>query len=81
MSSFCSDHHISVVAANPGSEAGPECSASLRERRMTAGDVLVEKLIDWGVDTIFDLPGDGINGVMESLRKAQNKICFIYVRH
>ena len=48
---------------------------------MTAGDVLVEKLIDWGVDTIFGLPGDGINGVMESLRKAQNKIRFIHVRH
>ena len=48
---------------------------------MTAGDVLVEKLIDWGVDTIFGLPGDGINGVMESLRKAQKRIRFINVRH
>ncbi len=48
---------------------------------MTAADVLVEKLIDWGVDTIFGLPGDGINGVMESLRKAQKKIRFIHVRH
>src|SRR6201996_3191382 len=48
---------------------------------MTAGDVLVEKLIDWGVDTIFGLPGDGINGVMESLRKQQKKIRFIHVRH
>ncbi|HXS12568.1 MAG TPA: thiamine pyrophosphate-dependent enzyme [Acidobacteriaceae bacterium] len=48
---------------------------------MTVGDVLVEKLIDWGVDTIFGLPGDGINGVMESLRKAQDKIRFIHVRH
>ncbi len=48
---------------------------------MTAGDMLVEKLIEWGVDTIFGLPGDGINGVMESLRKAQDKIRFIHVRH
>jgi pyruvate dehydrogenase (quinone)/pyruvate oxidase len=48
---------------------------------MTASDVLVEKLIDWGVDTIFGLPGDGINGVMEALRKAQKKIRFIHVRH
>ncbi len=48
---------------------------------MTAADVLVEKLIDWGVDTIFGLPGDGINGVMESLRKQQKKIRFIHVRH
>lgn len=48
---------------------------------MTAADVLVEKLIEWGVDTIFGLPGDGINGVMEALRKQQKKIRFIHVRH
>ena len=48
---------------------------------MNAGDVLVEKLIAWGVDTIFGLPGDGINGILESLRKKQDKIRFIHVRH
>ena len=48
---------------------------------MNASDVLVERLIAWGVDTIFGLPGDGINGVMESLRKKQDKIRFIHVRH
>jgi pyruvate dehydrogenase (quinone)/pyruvate oxidase len=48
---------------------------------MNTSDVLVEKLIEWGVDTIFGLPGDGINGVMEALRKAQKKIRFIHVRH
>ncbi|HEV2123960.1 MAG TPA: thiamine pyrophosphate-dependent enzyme [Chloroflexota bacterium] len=48
---------------------------------MTAGDVLVEGLIDWGVDTIFGMPGDGINGIMESLRKRQDKINFIQIRH
>jgi pyruvate dehydrogenase (quinone) len=48
---------------------------------MNASDVLVERLIAWGVDTIFGLPGDGINGVMEALRKQQEKIRFIHVRH
>lgn len=48
---------------------------------MDASDVLVERLIAWGVDTIFGLPGDGINGVMEALRKKQEKIRFIHVRH
>ena len=48
---------------------------------MNASDVLVERLLAWGVDTIFGLPGDGVNGVMESLRKQQNKIRFIHVRH
>ncbi|HEX5451354.1 MAG TPA: thiamine pyrophosphate-binding protein, partial [Candidatus Limnocylindrales bacterium] len=46
-----------------------------------ASDVLIETLIDWGVDTIFGLPGDGINGIMESLRTHQDKIRFIQVRH
>jgi hypothetical protein len=28
-----------------------------------ASEVLFERLADWGVDTIFGLPGDGINGI------------------
>ena len=48
---------------------------------MNASDVLVERLLAWGVDTIFGLPGDGINGVMEALRKTKDKLRFIHVRH
>jgi pyruvate dehydrogenase (quinone)/pyruvate oxidase len=48
---------------------------------MTAADVLIECLIDWGVEVIFGLPGDGINGIMESLRTHQKKIRFVQVRH
>src|SRR5436189_1700457 len=48
---------------------------------MTAADVLVEALIDWGVEVIFGLPGDGINGIMGALRIHQDKIRFIQVRH
>src|ERR1700751_1709141 len=48
---------------------------------MTAGDVLIERLIDWGVKVIFGLPGDGINGIMEALRTRKEKIRFIQVRH
>src|SRR5438105_8560572 len=47
----------------------------------TAADVLVETLLDSGVEVIFGLPGDGINGIMESLRTRQDKIRFIQVRH
>src|SRR5262245_55881073 len=47
----------------------------------TASDILIESLCDWGVDTIFGLPGDGINGIMEALRKRQEKIRFVQVRH
>jgi pyruvate dehydrogenase (quinone)/pyruvate oxidase len=48
---------------------------------MDASDVLVERLLTWGVDTIFGLPGDGINGVFEALRKQKDRIRFIHVRH
>src|ERR1700681_3047849 len=48
---------------------------------MTAADVLIETLIDWGVDVVFGLPGDGINGIMESLRTHKDQIRFVQVRH
>src|SRR5437588_86625 len=41
---------------------------------MTAADILVETLQDWGVDTVFGLPGDGINGIMEALRRKRDAI-------
>ena len=47
----------------------------------TASDLLLERLIDWGVDTVFGLPGDGINGIMEALRTRQDKVKFVQVRH
>ncbi len=47
----------------------------------TVADLLIERLTDWGVDTIFGLPGDGINGIFEALRTHQEKIRFIQVRH
>lgn len=47
----------------------------------TAADVLMDVLQDWGVEVIFGLPGDGINGIMESLRQRKDKIRFVQVRH
>ncbi|HKV83769.1 MAG TPA: thiamine pyrophosphate-dependent enzyme [Ktedonobacterales bacterium] len=47
----------------------------------TASDIMMERLVDWGVDTIFGLPGDGINGLFEALRTHKDKIKFIQVRH
>ena len=47
----------------------------------TVADLLVTRLIDWGVDAIFGLPGDGVNGIFEALRIHQDKIRFIQVRH
>src|SRR5687768_7063038 len=47
----------------------------------TAADVLIDALCDWGVEVIFGIPGDGINGLMEALRTRQEQIRFIQVRH
>src|SRR3989441_12897236 len=46
-----------------------------------ASELLVERLIDWGVDTVFGLPGDGINGIMEGLRRHKDRITFFLVHH
>jgi pyruvate dehydrogenase (quinone)/pyruvate oxidase len=47
----------------------------------TVSDALLARLIDWGVDTIFGLPGDGINGFMEALRKRRDEVRFVHTRH
>jgi pyruvate dehydrogenase (quinone) len=46
-----------------------------------ASDALIERLADWGVDTVFGLPGDGINGIMEGLRRNRDKVRFVLVHH
>ncbi|MDQ3977206.1 MAG: thiamine pyrophosphate-binding protein, partial [Thermoproteota archaeon] len=48
---------------------------------MRTADIIAEALLDWNIDVIFGLPGDGINGFMEALRTRQDKIRFILVRH
>jgi pyruvate dehydrogenase (quinone)/pyruvate oxidase len=44
-------------------------------------EVLIAALSRWGVDTVFGLPGDGINGIMEGLRRNRDKVRFILVHH
>lgn len=48
---------------------------------MSTADIVAESLLDWGVEVIFGLPGDGINGFIEALRRRKNKIKFVLVRH
>jgi pyruvate dehydrogenase (quinone) len=49
--------------------------------KSNVADLLVDRLIQWGVTRVFGLPGDGVNGIFESLRLRQDKIQFIQVRH
>jgi len=46
-----------------------------------AAEALIDRLVEWGVDTVFGLPGDGINGFMEGLRRNSEKVRFILVQH
>jgi pyruvate dehydrogenase (quinone) len=46
-----------------------------------ASQVLIARLAAWGVDTVFGLPGDGINGIMEGLRRNADKVRFVLVHH
>src|SRR3954451_9762064 len=48
---------------------------------MRTADIVAEALLDWKVDAIFGLPGDGINGFIEALRTRQDRIRFVQVRH
>ncbi|MFE9656460.1 thiamine pyrophosphate-dependent enzyme [Micromonospora sp. NPDC006431] len=45
------------------------------------GESLARRLVDWGVDTVFGLPGDGINGLMEGFRRQRDKLRFVLVHH
>ena len=37
---------------------------------------LIETIQDWGVDVVFGLPGDGVNGIIEALRNEDKIVSF-----
>src|SRR5450759_5054316 len=47
----------------------------------TVSDFLVKRLSEWGVKRIFGYPGDGINGIMGAVDRAEGAIDFVQVRH
>ncbi|HWG80888.1 MAG TPA: thiamine pyrophosphate-requiring protein [Stellaceae bacterium] len=47
----------------------------------TVGDFFWERLYEWGVRTVFAYPGDGINGLLGAMNRAEGKVRFIQVRH
>jgi pyruvate dehydrogenase (quinone) len=48
---------------------------------VNTSDILIDTLIDWGATHVFGIVGDGINPIIEALRKRQDRIRFIPVRH
>jgi len=47
----------------------------------TVADHLLSRLREWGVDTVFAFPGDGINGILAAFGRAGNEPRFIQARH
>jgi pyruvate dehydrogenase (quinone) len=47
----------------------------------TVGEFMTQRLVDWGVTTIYGFPGDGITPFLEGLRQMQDRIRFVQVRH
>ncbi len=60
------------VVAQPSSAFGPDFNTA---------DIIVETLIAWGATHAFGVVGDGINSIIEALRKRQDRIRYVGVRH
>jgi pyruvate dehydrogenase (quinone) len=48
---------------------------------VNTSDILIDTLIDWGATYVFGIVGDGINPIIEALRKRQDRIRYVPVRH
>jgi pyruvate dehydrogenase (quinone)/pyruvate decarboxylase len=80
---------LAATAPRSASAAQPSETAAditpqpvpISEADVATSDILVETLIDWGATHVFGIVGDGINSIIESLRKRQDRIRYIAVRH
>jgi pyruvate dehydrogenase (quinone)/pyruvate decarboxylase len=80
-----------LAAVTPGTAIGAEASETTANVTaqpspspsgdLNTSDILVEALIDWGATHVFGIVGDGINSIIEALRKRQDRIRYIAVRH
>jgi pyruvate dehydrogenase (quinone) len=47
----------------------------------SVADYTIQRISEWGIERIFGFPGDGINGFMGALNRADGAIDFVQVRH
>src|SRR5438552_10749474 len=47
----------------------------------TVSDFLIKRIGEWGLKRIYGYPGDGINGIMGALDRANGAVEYIQVRH
>jgi pyruvate dehydrogenase (quinone) len=48
---------------------------------MNVSDFIIKRLAAWGIKRIYGYPGDGINGILGALSRAEESIKFTQVRH
>src|SRR5204863_5626333 len=47
----------------------------------TASDFLIRRINEWGLKRIYGYPGDGINGILGALDRANGAVEYVQVRH
>jgi pyruvate dehydrogenase (quinone) len=70
-----------LANASGNFEGSDTAGALTSDVHLNTSDILIETLIRWEVQFVFGIVGDGINPIIEALRKRQDKIRFIAVRH
>src|SRR6266513_5226067 len=50
-------------------------------RTKTASDFLITRISEWGLKRIYGYPGDGINGIIGAIDRANSAIEYVQVRH
>ena len=67
--------------ASVSSQDGEPAQRMPADSQLNTADILVDTLIRWNVSLVFGIVGDGINSIIEALRKREDRIRFIAVRH
>ncbi|MRG60355.1 thiamine pyrophosphate-requiring protein [Agromyces sp. CFH 90414] len=47
----------------------------------TVADAIVDRLREWGVARIYGYSGDGVNGIVEAIRRTDGAVAFVQARH
>jgi pyruvate dehydrogenase (quinone) len=72
---------LAQAFAGNSADGGPLEGLQPLGAESNTADILVDSLLRWDVRCVFGIVGDGINSIIEALRKRQDRIRFIAVRH
>src|SRR4029079_2734137 len=80
IATFTSSKNLMAAPSETNEALAPQ-PTPLPDGNLNTSDILVETLIDWGATHVFGIVGDGINSIIEALRKRQDRIRYVGVRH